>query len=97
MEKIRKVKEKVSKATGEVRNNFSNMEKLKAESFKKTEEMKRSADEDLEKLERDMVRNIDLAPESKQRVGVELNSAKNEIQQRYVDTKNRISQAVVPS
>jgi outer membrane murein-binding lipoprotein Lpp len=96
LEKIRKVKEKSSKIAADVRNDFAKMEKLKADSLKKTEEMRRSADQDLDKLDRDMVKNVDLAPESRQRLTVEMASAKNEIQQRYVELKSRISEAIVP-
>jgi hypothetical protein len=96
MEKIRKIREKSSKTANDVRNDFAKMEKLKAESLKKTEEMRRFSEQDLEKLEREMIKDIDLAPESRQRLTVEITSAKNEIQQRYTDLKTRISQAIVP-
>jgi hypothetical protein len=72
------------------------MEKLKAESSKKTEEMRRFSEQDLDKLDREIVKAIDLAPESTQRLAVEITSAKNEIQQRCTELKNRISDAIVP-
>jgi hypothetical protein len=96
VEKIRKVKEKSSKIAADVRNDFAKMEKLKADSLKKTEEMRRSADQDLDKLDREMVKSVDLAPESRQRLTVEMASARNEIQQKYVELKSRISEAIVP-
>jgi len=96
MERIRKVKEKSSKTAGDIKNDFSKMEKLKAESLKKTEEMRRTSEQDLEKIERDIAKDKDLAPESRQRLIVELGSAKNETQQEYAGLKTRISKAIVP-
>jgi hypothetical protein len=96
VEKIRKVKEKSSKIAADVRNDFAKMEKLKADSLKKTEEMRRFAEQDLDKLDREIVKDVDLAPESRQRLTVEMASAKNEIQQRYSELKSRISEAIVP-
>jgi hypothetical protein len=96
VEKIRKVKEKSSKIAADVRNDFAKMEKLKADSLKKTEEMRRFAEQDLDKLDREIVKDVDLAPESRQRPTVEMASAKNEIQQRYSELKSRISEAIVP-
>jgi|SRR3990170_5310021 len=96
IERIRKVREKSSKTVDDVRNDFAKMEKLKAESLKKTEEMRRFSEQELEKLEREIVKDIDLAPESRQRLTVEITSAKNEIQGKYTELKTRISEAIVP-
>ena len=67
-ERIQKVREKSSKTVDDVRNNFAKMEKLKTASLEKCEEMRRSSEQDLEKLEREIVKDDDLAPESKQRL-----------------------------
>jgi hypothetical protein len=96
IERIRKVREKSSKTADDVRNDFAKMEKLKAESLKKTEEMRRLSEQDLEKLEREIVKDNDLAPESRQRLTVEISIAKNETQQEYTELKTRISEAIVP-
>jgi predicted phage gp36 major capsid-like protein len=96
MDRIRKVREKSSKTAGDVKNDFSKMEKLKAESLKKTEEMRRTSEQDLEKIEREIAKDRDLAPESRQRLIVELGNAKNETQQEYAGLKTRISKAIVP-
>jgi hypothetical protein len=71
-EKLANIKSKSSKKAGEVIDSFSKMQKLKAESLKKTEEMMASAMHDLEKLERDIVKSKGLAPESRQRLNVKL-------------------------
>jgi hypothetical protein len=96
MEKIRKVREKSSKIADDVRKDFAKMERLKSESLKKAEEIRHTSEQDLEKLEREIVKDKDLAPESRQRLSVELNIAKNETQQEYAQLKTRISRAIVP-
>ena len=60
-EKLGNIKSKSSKKVHEVIDCFSNMQKLKAESLKKTEEMIASGLHDLENLEQDIVKSKDLA------------------------------------
>lgn len=95
-EKLVKIKTKSSKKAGEVIDCFSKMQKLKAESLKKTEEMMESAMQDTEKLEQDMVKSKDLAPESIQRLNGEITAARAQIRQKYDELKTRISVAIVP-
>ena len=96
IEKLANIKSKSSKKVGEVIDCFSDMQKLKAESLKKTEEMMASAMHDLEKLEQDMAKSRDLAPESKQRLNGELADARAQLRQKYDELKTRISAAIVP-
>jgi recombinational DNA repair ATPase RecF len=96
LEKITSIKTKSSKRVAEVKKDFAKMQKLKAESLKKTEEMMQSAEHYLEKLEQDMVKSKDLVPESRQRLSVELTATKEHITQKYDDLKKRISGAIVP-
>ncbi len=96
LEKVVKIKEKASKLANEVRDDFAKMEKLKAESLKKIEEMRRSAEENLEKLDQDSAKSKDLAFESRQRLMQELEMAKNQIQQKYTELKDRISASIMP-
>jgi hypothetical protein len=95
-EKIISTKTKSSKKVAEVKDDFGKMQKLKAEALKKTEEMLRAAEHDLEKLEQDIVKSRDLAPESRHRLSAELTAAKEEITQKYNTLKKRISDAIVP-
>jgi hypothetical protein len=95
-EKIVNIKSKSSKKVGEVIDHFSKMQKLKAESLKKTEEMMADASHDLENLEHDMVKSKDLAPESRKRLNDELTAASSQIRQKYDELKTRISEAIVP-
>lgn len=95
-EKLANIKSKSSKKAGEVIDLFGSMQRLKAESLKKTEEMMASAMHDLEKLEQDMVKSKDLAPESKQRLNGELTAARSQMRQKYDELKTRISAAIIP-
>jgi uncharacterized protein YcbK (DUF882 family) len=96
LEKLANIKSKSSKKVGEVVDMFSSMQKMKAESLKKTEEMMASAMHDLEKIEQDMAKSKDLAPESKQRINGELTAARSQMKQKYDETKARISAAILP-
>ena len=96
MEKLGKIREKILKTEKDINNEFSKMEKIKLDALKRTEEVKRSADHNLEKIEKDIVKSADLAPESKQRLSQEISLLKNEIFQRYTDLKTRITRALTP-
>ena len=95
-EKLVNIKSESSKQVAKVIDSFSNMQKLKAESLKKTEEMMASAMHDLEKLEQDMVKSKDLAPESRKRLNDEITAARSQMRQKYDELKTRISAAIVP-
>ena len=95
-EKLSNIKSKSSKKADEVIDCFSNMQKLKAESLKKTEEMMATAMHDLEKLEQDIAKSKDLAPESKPRLNVDIKAARAQMRQKYDELKMRISAAIVP-
>ena len=96
MEKIVNVKTKSSKKTAEIKSDFAKMQKLKAESLKKTEEMMHNAEHDLEKMEQDITKNKDLAPESRQRLGYEIEGAKRQIKEKYLELKKSLAAAIIP-
>ena len=95
VEKIVDIKAKSGKKASEIKNDFAKMQKLKAEALKKTEEMMQSADEGLEKLEQKIVKSKDLVPESRQRLGIEIEAAKRQVKEKYDDLKGRISKSIV--
>ncbi len=95
-ERIVATKEKASKTINDIRNDLTKMEKLKADALKKVEEMRRSSEEKLEKLEHKAANSKDLATESRHRINVDLEQAKRDIQQKYADMKARISAAIIP-
>lgn len=93
-EKISKIKLNSSKKVTEVLDVFGKVQKLKAESLKKTEEMMTNAAGDLEKLERDMAKNRDLSAESHGRLNEEITAARSQVRQKYDELKARISDRV---
>ena len=95
-EKINSIKTKSSKRIADVKNDFAEMQKLKANSLKKTEEMMQSAEHDLEKLEQEILKSKDLVSESRPRLNAEIRDAKEHITQRYDDLKKRVLAAIVP-
>jgi len=96
IEKISKIKEKILKTEKDVKNDFAKIEKIKLDTLKKTEEMRRSAENDLEKVEKDILKSKDLAMESRQRLNSEIVVLKGEIGQRYTELKTQISKAIEP-
>ncbi len=93
---IVKVKAKSTKTAGEVRDDFAKIQKLKADSLKKVEEMMESAEKDLEKLEQKIAKSEDLVSESKSRLKIEITTTRAEIKEKYKDLKNRVAASIVP-
>lgn len=94
-EKLGNIRSRASKKAGEVIDLFGKMQKMKAESLKKTEEMMASAMHDLEKLEQDMVKSKGLALESRHRLNSELTAARSQMKQKYDELKSQISAAII--
>lgn len=95
-ENIVKVKAKSSKIVSEIKEDFAKMQKLKAESLKKVEEMLASAEKDLEKLEQKIAINANLVSESKRRLNSEIIAARTQIKEKYDELKRRIVASIVP-
>jgi uncharacterized protein YjbJ (UPF0337 family) len=96
MEKIGKIREKLLKAENDIRTDFGKMEKIKAESLKKTEEMRSLVEKDIAKMEAEVMKSKDLAEESVPRLRTEITTMRKEVQQKYEDLKGRISAAITP-
>lgn len=89
------MKAKSSKIVSEIKEDFAKMQKLKAESLKKVEEMLASAEKDLEKLEQKIAINANLVSESKRRLNSEIIAARTQIK-KYDELKRRIVASIVP-
>ena len=70
---------------------------MKVEALKKSEEARRSAEKDIDKMEGKITKSKDLAPESKKRLRSEILVLRNEIKQEYVELKTQISKALIPA
>jgi DNA-binding ferritin-like protein len=95
-ENIVKVGANSSKKVSEVKDDFAKMQKLKAESLKKVEEMIQSAEKDLEKLEQKIAKSEGLVSESKGRLNAEITAARTQTKQKYDELKSRIVASIVP-
>jgi hypothetical protein len=96
-EKLNKIRERLNNKAKDVRNEFAKMEKIKVDLLKRTEEMRRSTEHDLDSMEADINKSKDLAPESQRRLHSEIAILKSEIEERHSDLKTRISTALVPA
>jgi uncharacterized protein YoxC len=95
MEKFGKLKEKVNKKLGDVKKEFEKIEKAKVDLLKKTKEMRHDAEREVSKMENEIAKSKDLAPESKRRLRLEIDSLKSEILKRCSELEERIAEAIV--
>jgi chromosome segregation ATPase len=96
VEKLGKIKQKLNQKVGDVRKQFEKIEKAKVDLLKKTKEMKHDAEREAVKMENDIVKSKDLAPESKRRLRLEIDVLKSEIRERYAELEARIAEAIAP-
>jgi len=94
--KMSKIQEKLKKRAKDVRNNVSKIEKIKLDALKKAEDMRRSIDKEMDKIERDIVKSKDLAPESKQRLHSEIVLLRNKTEDNYAKLRRKIAETIVP-
>jgi predicted nuclease with TOPRIM domain len=96
-EKLSKILENANKGAKDVREKFANIQKIKVEALKKTEEMKRSADQEIDKTMINITKSQDLAAESKTRLQTEISDLRTKTERLYTDLKKRISETMVPA
>jgi hypothetical protein len=89
--KMTKIREQLSKREVDVRRKVADIQKIKVEALKKTEEMKYSAQHDLEKVSNDVMKTKDLGTEVKTRLTSEITDLKNEIERKYAELKDRVA------
>jgi uncharacterized protein YoxC len=97
LEKFGKLKEKVNKKLGDVKREFEKIEKAKVDLLKKTKEMRHDAEREVSKMENEIAKSKDLAPESKRRLRLEIDSLKSEILRRCSELEERIAEAIAPT
>lgn len=88
--KITKVREELSKKEVDIRRKATDIQKIKVEALKKTEEMKYSAQHDIEKMSQDVMKTKDLGTEAKTRLTSEIANLKNEIERKYSELRSTI-------
>jgi hypothetical protein len=95
-EKLNKILENANKGTKSVREKFAEIEEIRVDALKKVEEIKRSADQDLDKVLIDITKSRDLVTESKDRLQTEIIKVRGKIEEKYNYLRNRISETIVP-
>lgn len=85
-----KLREELSKKEVDIRRKVTDIQKIKVEALKKTEEMKYSAQHDVEKISQDVMKAKDLGGEVKTRLTSEIADLKNEIERKYSELRNTI-------
>jgi rubrerythrin len=88
--KLTKVREELSKREVQVRKQLADIEKIKVEALKKTEEMKYSAHHDIEKIDRDIAKAKNLDAQVRARLAAEIGTMKSDIEKKYSDLRNAI-------
>lgn len=96
-EKLNKISEKLNKRAKDIRKEFTKIEKMKVEALKKSEEARRSAQRDIDRIDEKILKSKDLAPESKKRLRSEIMVLKSEIKEEYVELKTQISKTLIPA
>jgi len=96
-QKLNKARKNLYKKLQHVRNQFAQIEKIKVETIKKTDELKNSAQHDLRRIEDDILRSKDLVSESKERLNSEINILRREIEEKYDEMRKRITETTTPT
>lgn len=94
MEKFGKFKEKMNKKIADVTKQFEKIEKAKVDLLRKTKEMKHDAEREILKMENEISKSKDLAPESKKRLRMEIDSLKSEVLRKCGEMETRIAEAI---
>ena len=94
--KLNKIREDMNKRVKDVRDHFAKMEKVKLDALKKTEEMKRSVQQDIAKLETDIAKS-DLTSDMKKALSSDIATLRKEIEDRAAELRTRITGTVIPS
>lgn len=94
--KLNKIREDVNKRVKDVRDHFAKIEKIKLEALKKTEEMRRSAEQDIAKLEKDIAKS-DLTSDIKKTLASDIATLRKEIEDRTAELRTRITGTIIPS
>jgi hypothetical protein len=87
----------MNKKAHDVKKEFNKLEKIKANLLKKTEADRHKLERELDKMESEINRSKDLAPESKMRLNAESSAVKSEINNTYFDLKTRIAETYIPA
>jgi uncharacterized coiled-coil DUF342 family protein len=93
--KLNRIREDTNKRVNDVRDHFAKIEKVKTEALKKTEEIRRSAEKDMKKLEEEIAKS-DLTAEVKKTLISDIALLRKEIEDRANELRTRLTAIAVP-
>jgi len=88
--KLTKIREDLSRRELDVREKLANIEKIKVEALKKTEELKYSARHDIERIDQDIMKSKDLNTQMKARLTSEIATMKSDIEKKYAELRSTV-------
>ncbi len=94
--KLEKIREKTRKQERKIRDHFEKIERIKVDSLKENEEMKRTAFKNIDKIEKNIRKSKDLAPESNSRLHSKISNLRREVESKNVKLKTKISETMIP-
>lgn len=94
--KLNKIREDTNKRVKDVRDHFAKIEKVKTEALKKTEEIRRSAQKDITRLEEDIAKS-GLTDDVKKTLASDIALLRKEIEDRATELRSRLTAIVIPS
>jgi uncharacterized coiled-coil DUF342 family protein len=93
--KLNRIREDTNKRVNDVRDHFAKIEKVKTEALKKTEEIRRSAEKDMTKLEEEIAKS-DLTSEVKKTLTSDIALLRKEIEDRATELRTRLTAIAIP-
>jgi uncharacterized protein (DUF885 family) len=93
--KLNRIREDTNKRVNDVRDHFVKIEKVKTEALKKTEEIRRSAEKDMTKLEQEIAKS-DLTAEVKKALTSDIALLRKEIEDRATELRTRLTAIAIP-
>ena len=94
--KLNKIREDANKRVKDVRDHFAKIERVKTEALKKTEEIRRSAQKDITRLEEDIAKS-GLTDDVKKTLASDIALLRKEIEDKATELRSRLTAIVIPS
>jgi hypothetical protein len=87
--KLTKIRDELNKREVDIRNRLADIEKKRVEALKKTEEMKQSSHNDIDKIDQGIIR-ANLGTQAKTKLTSEIATLKSEIEKKYSELRGTI-------
>jgi uncharacterized coiled-coil DUF342 family protein len=94
--KLNKIREDTNKRVKDVRDHFAKIERVKTEALKKTEEIRRSAQKDITRLEEGIAKS-GLTDDVKKTLASDIAMLRKEIEDRAAELRSRLTAIIIPS